>query len=380
MKSNKPNPLGRDPLEAQTEKKPKKTAPERTAKRATARKKTVAPKPKQTSVIAVTGGTGFIGNHVVQILLKRGYAVRCLALPTENTDCLDGLDVEIVRGDLARPDSLRPLVKGVDGLIHLAAIYALWLKDPSLMYRINVEATRALMAMAVEEKVTKIVFTSSIAALGVAPDGQLANEDTPFNQWSTANDYVWSKYISQVEVQKMIGDGLPAVIVNPAFPFGPGDRAPTPTGEIVLNVMKGRLIGYLPAAGMNIVDVRDVAEGHVLAYEKGQIGRNYILGNTNITQKDFIAKVQAVAGSKILARVPDFAVPIAVYKTLAKGMEMLAEVSGVVPMTTVKTLDTANQKLYFQTRRAIEELGLPQTPIEQSLSDAVSWFKNNGYV
>jgi len=242
---------------------------------------------------------------------------------------------------------------------------------------VNVEGTRHFLERALARGVRRVVHTSSIAALGVRHDGRPATEDDPFNQWATANDYVWSKYMSDLEVRLLIERGLPGTIVYPAFPMGAGDRAPTPTGQIIINVLKGRLIGYLRHSGFNVIDVEDVAMGHVLAYEKGKIGGRYLLGNRNISQRELIRLIQEVAGVR---KVPDRAVPFRLYKTIARGMEMVADLTGRPPLSTVKTLETARQYLYYDSSRAVRELGLPQTPIEEALRKSIAWFRENGYV
>ena len=373
-----PRPLGNDPLAS--------VAPAPAGARpaaAKARPKNAAdkiPAPNQNArkdFVLVTGGSGLIGNHVVRLLLERGYRVRCLVMPGESRAPFRGFEVELVEGSLTDHASHLPMLQGVDGVIHLAAIYALWLPDPATMYRVNVEGTRHFLGQALTCGLKKVVFTSSIAALGVRKDGRPANEDDPFNQWATANDYVWSKYQSDLEVQLLAARGLPVTIVNPCFPVGIGDRAPTPTGEIILNVLRGRFLGYLKNSGFNIVDVEDVALGHVLAYEKGQVGRRYLLGNRNISQRDLIRLIQAIAGTK---KVPDRAIPLIVYRTVARGMELLAELTGKPPLSTVKTLETANQYLYYDCSRAVDELGLPQTPIEEAIRKAIDWFRANDYV
>ncbi len=327
--------------------------------------------------VLVTGGTGFIGNHVVRMCLEQGDDVRVMVMPGEDRSPLDGLDVEFVEADLTDAASLRAPVKGIERIYHLAAIYAIWLKDPALMYRVNVEGARTLLRNAMDEGVQKVVFTSSIAAKGVNNDGSPATEETGFNQWEFGNDYVLSKYISEQEVRALIAQGLPAVIVNPAFPFGPGDRMPTPTGKILLNVLRGEMPGYLPG-GINAVDVRDVARGHLLAMEKGEVGRGYLLANKdgNVTFREFIRIVKRVAG---IEGGKERRLSVKMIARAAKVMEAVADLRGKPPMITYKTAMYTTQNLFYDPSRAITELGLPQTPIEVSVEEAVAWFRKNGY-
>ena len=228
--------------------------------------------------VLITGATGFIGNHVTRLCLEQGDEVRVMVMPGEDRAPLDGLDVEFVEGNLLDPASLDQCVAGVEGLYHLAAIYAVWTKDPTLQYRVNVDGARAILLAAQAAGVKKIVFTSSIAAIGVPKEGELADETTAFNGWNYANDYVLSKYISEQMVRGLIADGLPATIVCPGFPFGPGDRMPTPTGKLIVSILQGKMKHYFDG-GLCAVDVRDVAKGHVLAMAKGRIGQNYLLAN-----------------------------------------------------------------------------------------------------
>lgn len=328
--------------------------------------------------VLVTGATGFIGNHVARMCLEQGDKVRVMVMPGENREPLAGLKVEFVEGDLLKPDTLSAAVKGVDAIYHLAAIYAVWTKDPTLQYRVNVEGTRALFEAAQKAKVKKIVFTSSIAALGVNADGSLANEKTAFNQWRYANDYVMSKYISEQVVRGMIAEGLPAVIVNPGYPFGPGDRMPTPTGKFIIAILKGEMKQYFDG-GICAVDVRDVARGHVLAMEKGEIGQSYILANKdgNYSFGDFARLVGQIAGVEGVAKMK---LPPAVLGFAGRVMESIAAVNGKTPQTTYKTSMYSTQNIWVDPSKAVKKLGLPQTPIANSIKDSVDWFRANGYV
>lgn len=328
--------------------------------------------------VLITGATGFIGNHVARMCLEQGDDVRVMVMPGEDRAPLNGMDVEFVEGNLLDPSSLRKCVEGVEGLYHLAAIYAVWTKDPYIQYKVNVEGARAMLEAAMDAGVSKIVFTSSIAALGVNANGQPANEETAFNCWEFAGEYVMSKYMSHQMVLAMVGKGLPATIVCPGFPFGPGDRMPTPTGKLIISILQGKMKNYFDG-GLCAVDVRDVARCHLLAMEKGGIGEVYLAANAdgNMTQKDFAQLAGRVAG------VPDVATVYVkpwVMKIAARLMEAWANLTGNPPMTSYKTTMLALQTIYVDPSKAINELGMPQTPIETAVEDAAQWFRDNDYV
>lgn len=327
--------------------------------------------------VLVTGATGFIGHHVVRFLLKQGDRVRVLVLPGEDLSPIAGLPVEIAEGDLLHPESTFPALEGIEGVYHLAAIYALWHPHPERIYKVNVEGTVAFLREAMRRGVKKVVFTSSIAALGVLPGELPATEETPFNQWRYANDYVLSKYISELEVLNLVRMGLPAVIVNPSFPFGPGDYAPTPTGRLLLGVLQKKAIGYMEG-GFNLIHVNDVAIGHLLAMEKGRIGEKYLLAHRegNISYREYLKIVSRLSGVKV----PDRRIPRGVYGAMARVMEFFAFLTGKPPLVTYRSAMYGSQYLYYNPEKAILELGLPQTPIEQAIRDGIEWFQKNGYV
>ena len=327
--------------------------------------------------VLITGATGFIGNHVTRLCLEKGDKVRVMVMPGEDRAPLDGMDVEFVEGNLLNPDSLVRAVQGVEQLYHLAAMFAIWTKDPDLHYKINVDGARAMMQAAMAAGVEKVVYTSSIAAIGIVGNGGLANEATAFNSWPWASDYILSKFISHQLVKGMVSDGLPVTIVMPGMPFGPGDRAPTPTGTMIQRTLKGQMKNYWEG-GVCAVDVRDVAAGHLLAMEKGRIGESYILANKdgNMTHKEFLGMVGRIAG------VPDVAKTEVSGKTMlrvAKMVELWSKLTGRPPMTTYKNTLYILQHGYVDPAKAVRELGLPQTPVETAVTDSVQWFRENGY-
>ena len=329
------------------------------------------------SKVLITGATGFIGNHVTRLCLEQGHQVRVMVMKGEDRSPLDGMNVEFVEGNLLEPDSLTAAVQGMDRMFHLAALFAVWTKDPDLHYKINVEGTRHLMKAALAAGVEKIVYTSSIAAIGTDGKGTPSTEKTPFASWHFAREYIMSKYISHLEVKGMVKDGLPVTMVMPALPFGPGDRMPTPTGTMIIGALKGKMKNYWDG-GVCPVDVRDVAAGHILAMDKGRIGESYILGNSsnNMTNREFLKLVGEIAGVDNVATTE---VSRAMMLRVAKFAELLSKITGKAPVTTVKNSAYVMEHFYVDASKAVEELGLPQTPIETAIRDSVEWFRANGY-
>lgn len=330
------------------------------------------------SKVLITGATGFIGNHVARMCLEQGDEVRVMVMPGEDRSPLDGMDVEFVEGNLLDPPSLAKTTEGIEKLYHLAALFAVWTKDPDLHFKINVNGARAMLKAAQASGVEKIVFTSSIAALGIRDDGGMADEETEFNCWPWASEYILSKYISHQMVKGMVADGLPATIVMPGLPFGPGDRAPTPTGTLIVNTLKGKMNNYWDA-GICPVDVRDVARGHLLAMEKGKIGDSYALCNTeaNMTNKELLDLIGKVAGMEGVAAKQ---INPAIILRVSKLMEWWAGITGKAPSSTYKNALFATKHCYVSGDKAVRELGMPQTPVEEGLRDSVEWFRANGYV
>ncbi|WP_101760524.1 SDR family oxidoreductase [Oceanicoccus sp. KOV_DT_Chl] len=327
--------------------------------------------------VLITGATGFIGNHVTRMCLEQGDDVRVMVMPGEDRSPLNGMDVEIVEGNLLNPESLSHCVEGVEGLYHLAAVYAIWTKDPHLHYKVNVEGAQAILKAAMTAGVKKVVYTSSIAALGMAKNGELITEETPFNVWD-GNEYVYSKFMSHQMVKGLVGEGLPAVLVCPGLPFGPGDRMPTPTGGLIIAILKGEMKYYFPG-GICAVDVRDVARGHLLAMEKGRVGESYMLANKdgNLTQRDLARLVGRIAG---VADVATKELSPTMMRVVGRLMDAWSAVTGKAPKTTYKSSVYAMNEIFVDPSKAINELGLPQTPLETAITDATQWFRENGYV
>jgi dihydroflavonol-4-reductase len=301
-----------------------------------------------------------------------------MVMPGEDRSPLDDLDVEIVEGNLLNPTSLHAAVQGCNKLYHLAALFAVWTKDPDLHYKINVQGAESLLRAAMAVDMEKVVFTSSIAAIGVADPGELATEETVFDSWPFASEYILSKYISHQMVKGLIAEGLPATMVLPGLPFGPGDRMPTPTGTMIISTLQGKMKNYWDG-GVCAVDVRDVAAGHVLAMDKGRVGESSLLAHRdgNLTNQEFLHLIGRIGG---VENAGTKEVSGATMLRVAKLMELWSKISGRAPMTTYKNTLFALQKCYVDPSKAINELGMPQTPIHTAVEDSVNWFRENGYV
>jgi dihydroflavonol-4-reductase len=330
------------------------------------------------NTVAVTGASGFIGSAVVRSLLADKRRVRALVEPGANLKNLDGLDVERVTVDVCDGDGMKRALEGCDALYHLAAIYKLWMLDPEPIHRVNIEGTVATLLAAQAARVRRIVYTSSIAAIGLASrdddPGALADESTRFNLFDIANDYILTKWQSERIAMRFAQSGMPIVVVNPAFPFGPRDIAPTPTGKIVLALLKKEVPGVSPG-GFCTIDVDDCAMGHLLAEEKGRVGERYILGNDNISIGDFMNLVCKVAGTPT----PRLPLPKMMSAGIALGMELWADlVSREEPRATYRSMRYAQRSAFFSNAKAKRELGLPSRPLEESVRRAVDWFRANG--
>ncbi len=324
----------------------------------------------------VTGAGGFIGSHVVMELLERGVEVRALLKPGEPMINLEGLEIELIEGDLLDRDALERALDGVDTLFHLAAIYAIWMKDWSKIYEVNLQGSRNVLWAALRRGVERVVYTSSIAAVGISPGEAVSDETTTFNQHELGSHYVLTKYLSQQEALEFARNGLDLVVVNPAFPFGARDREPTPTGQIIIDIVKG-LNRFRFDGGVNVVDVRDVARGHVLAAEKGRAGELYILGNQNISMEELGQLVLHVAGLDGRRLIP---LPVPLMKTATSVLTLWSDkVSSKPPLSTPVEVEYSSNFLYFDSSKAQRDLGLELSPVEDSLERAIAWFRSRGY-
>ncbi len=326
--------------------------------------------------VLVTGGTGFVGAHVARALLARGgVGVRCLARPGGDRSNLDGCDVEIVEGDLLDSASLRAACAGCREVYHCAADYRLFVRRPRDIYAVNVDGARHLLAAATEAGAERIVYTSSVGALGLEPDGRPATETTPVRAAAMVGHYKRSKYAAERVAVEAAAAGAPVVIVNPSTPVGELDVKPTPTGRIIVDFLAGRMPAYVDT-GLNLIDVRDVARGHLLAAERGRVGEKYILGHRNVTLIEMLRMLADIAGVEApRLRLPHW-LPIGA-AALATGWARLA---GGEPRVALDSARMARRRMFFDAGRAVRELGLVQSPIREALGRAVRWFGENGYV
>jgi len=320
--------------------------------------------------ILVTGGTGFVGAALVRRLLADGEHVRALTRAGADTRNLDGLDVEHVVGDLSDLQSLKRALRGCNALYHAAADYRLWVPDPETMHRANVDGTVALMRAAAEAGVERIVHTSSVATLGLHADATPADEDTPSTLADMVGPYKQTKFLAEQRVREMVErERLPAVIVNPSTPIGPRDIKPTPTGQLILDAISGRMPAYVDT-GLNVAHVDDVAEGHVLAMRHGQVGRRYILGGENMYLREILGMLAEIHGH----RPPRLRLPNGLVLPIAHLAERWARISGRPPRVTVTGVKLARKRMFFSSDRARRELGYAPRPARQALADAVAWF------
>jgi dihydroflavonol-4-reductase len=323
----------------------------------------------------VTGGTGFVGSHVVRALLAKDRPVRCLVRTESRRDNLEGLPVEIVVGDLTDPASLARALSGVETLYHVAADYRLWARDPRELYRANAGGTESILAAAAAAGVAKVVYTSSVAALGLNDDGSPGDETTPVARDRIIGHYKKSKYDAERVAQAWAARGLPVVIVNPSTPIGECDIKPTPTGQMIVDFLNRKVPAYVDT-GLNLVDVQDVAAGHLAAAEKGRSGERYILGNRNMTLKEILDVLARLAGLPA----PKVWLPHWIPLSVAAVTTGVARVTGRAPRISLESVRMSTHRMFFDAGKAVRELGLPQTPVEEPLARAVAWFREKGYV
>jgi len=322
----------------------------------------------------VTGGTGFVGANLVRELLADGCSVRVLARKGGDRRALEGCAVEIAQGNLLDPASLRAAVAGARRVYHVAANYRLWARDPSELYRANVDGTRHLLAEAAEAGAERIVYTSTVGALGIPKDGTPGDEATPVGLEDMVGPYKASKFLAERVAEEWAARGAPIVIVNPSTPVGPWDVKPTPTGQMVVDFLRGKMLGSIDT-GLNIVHVRDVARGHILAADRGRIGQKYLLGNQNFSLVELFRTLARITG----LREPRFRVPYSVAWLAALCMEGAARLTGGTPQVPLNAVRMGRKRMYFSAAKAVRELGMPQTPAEDALRDAVTWFVERGY-
>jgi dihydroflavonol-4-reductase len=322
----------------------------------------------------VTGGTGFVGRAVVEALLAAGRDVRVLARNPAHP-ALTGLAVDVAVGDLQDAKSLTRALTDCTHLFHVAADYRLWVPDPATMYAINVDGTRQLLTAAASQGLNRVVYTSTVGTLGNPGDGTPGTEDTPVHIEDMVGHYKRSKFLAEGVALDFARQGLPLVVVNPSTPVGPWDSRPTPTGLMIVDFLKRRMPAYLET-GLNLIHVRDVAKGHLLAEAKGQVGEKYILGNENLSLSQIFRMLGEITGLPA----PTVKLPYWPVLGLAYADEFFATyIRRRPPRMPVAAIRMAKKFMYFDNRKAIQYLGLTLTPVRQALADEVAWFREHGY-
>lgn len=323
----------------------------------------------------VTGATGFVGSHVARLLVERGDSVRALVRRSSRVDNLARLDVEPVYGDLQDPESLVQAVKGCERVFHVAADYRLWSRDPRELYRSNVEGTLNLLRAAKDECVQRFVYTSTVGALGIPPGGR-GTEETPVSLDEMVGHYKRSKFLAEEEAKRFAREeSIPLVVVNPSTPVGESDIKPTPTGKIVVDFLNRKMPAYIQT-GLNLIDVRDVAAGHLLAAERGELGERYILGNQDVTLQQILQLLAEITG----LRAPKVQMPFGVAYAAARIDTLIfGTILRREPHIPLEGVKMARKHMYFDPSKAVRDLGLPQSPIKDALARAVEWFRANGY-
>jgi dihydroflavonol-4-reductase len=323
----------------------------------------------------VTGASGFLGSHLARLLVQRGERVRVLVRPRSDTRALAELPVERVRGDLTDPSSLLAAVQGVRVVFHVAADYRLWARNPHEIYQSNVEGTRRMLEAARHAGVQRFVYTSSVATVAVPRGEDLPDERTEARLEEMIGHYKRSKYLAEQEVFAAVRRGLPAVVVNPTTPVGPGDWKPTPTGRIILDFLNGRMPAYVET-GLNLVPVESVALGHCLAAERGRIGERYILGGRNLSLKEIFDMLSSISGRPG----PRIRLPLALVLVAGYADDFASRLLGREPRIPLEGVRMARHKMFVRCSRAEVELGLRAGSIEAALERAVRWYTENNYL
>ncbi len=325
--------------------------------------------------VFVTGATGFVGHHVAKALAAQGADLRLLVRKSSNLKNLEGIPGDTVVGDLAQPESVASALSGCDALMHVAADYRLWIRDPETMYRINVDGTRDLLRLARNAGVRRVVYTSSVATMHFRTDGIVINEDTPVSLDDMVGHYKRSKFLAEQQAIAAVNDGQQVIILNPTTPIGPNDAKPTPTGRIFVDFLNRKFPAYMDT-GLNLVDVAEVARTHVAALERGTPGRRYILGGENLTLKQILDKMSAITGIPS----PTVRIPFAVAATYAFFEEWITgRIRGKEPRATLEEVRMGRKKMFASSARAQQELGFRIAPVYSAMRAAIEWFRANGY-
>ncbi len=323
----------------------------------------------------VTGASGFVGGHVARALAARGDALRLLLRPTSDRRGVAGLGFQEAVGDLRDPASLERAVAGCSVVYHVAADYRLWSKNPAELERSNVDGTRNLLAACEQAGVEKVVYTSTVGAIGIIGDGTPGDEDSPVSVEQMTGPYKRTKFLAEQAALEYARRGLPVVIVNPTAPVGEADWKPTPTGRIIVDFLRGATPAYLDT-GLNLVDVRDVAQGHLAAAERGRAGERYILGAENLSLREILERLARISGRPA----PRVQIPYALAWLFGAAGTAWASVSGREPRAPLEAVRMARKKMYTRSDKAERELGWSPGSVEAALERAVEWFRANGYV
>ncbi len=318
----------------------------------------------------VTGATGFVGSAIMRRLLREGHQVRVLVRAHSDRRNLRGFEVEAIEGDLTLPASLRAACEGCDAVFHAAADYRFWARVSEDIYRANVQGTRALLAAARQAGVPRIVYTSSVATVGIPADGSPGNEQAIASRSEMIGHYKRSKFLAEEVAMQFVAEGLPVVVVNPSTPLGPYDIKPTPTGRVVRDAIRGRLPAYVDT-GLNIVHVDDVAEGHWLAYQRGVPGQRYILGGFDLSLLEMLSEIADIVGRKP----PRIRLPQAAAMVVAQVAQAWARLTGTTPFATVEEVRMAKHRMFFSSEKARRELGYAPRPARAALEASVHWFR-----
>lgn len=323
----------------------------------------------------ITGATGFVGRHVAEVLLERGWELHALKRPASRRVLVGRPGLRWFDGDIKSPGAVGRAMDGCSAVFHVAADYRLWCDRPEEMYENNVKGTEVILAEALARKVQRVVYTSTVGALGLRTNGFAAGEDAPVSLRDMVGHYKRSKYLAERKAEEFASRGLPVVMVHPSTPIGAGDHKPTPTGKIIVDFLNGRIPAYVDT-GLNFVHVRDVAWGHLLAYERGKIGEKYILGHRNLSLADFFRLLERVTGKAA----PRLQLPYTAVLALAAAAYCLSRWTHVEPFVSLEAVRMARRYMFFDAGKAIRDLGLPQTPLETAVMDSVDWYLRNGYV
>jgi dihydroflavonol-4-reductase len=325
--------------------------------------------------VFITGATGFVGGHVARSYAAEGASLRLLTRQTSRLDSLTGIDAEMVIGDLREPEKLRSALVGCDALVHVAADYRLWVRDPDQMYAANVSGTRELLKLASEVGVQRVVYTSSVATMGFKRDGTIVDEESPVSLSEMIGHYKRSKFLGELEAIKAAKAGQHVMILNPTTPIGPGDSKPTPTGRIIVDFLNRNFPAYVDT-GLNLVDVAEVARMHVVALERGTPGERYILGGENLTLKQILDRMSAITGLPS----PTMKVPHAVAMAFAFLDEnFTGKLRGKEPRATVEAVRMGKKMMFASSAKAERELGFQVLPVYGALRAAIEWFVAHGY-